>query len=132
MKKGDYVVKTTRDLKKLDDEDVLSAELVELQKVLLVDYHEVDSVPLLIFERFSDKKMVSYWIYENMEDSVLTNEKEVDESYFRTPLWIAVWRLERKAGKQDVVGQIMRSLNELIPIAIDAPPFSRMLKNKWH
>jgi hypothetical protein len=130
MKKGDYVVRTAKDPKKLKDIEILSAELVELQKVLLVDYHEVDGVPLLIFERISDSKMVSYWVYENMEDSVLTNKKKVAKSLLKTPIWIAIWSLEGKAHARIVVGQMMRSLSELVPIAIDDPPFSRMLKGR--
>ena len=128
MKKSDYVVETTKSKFEISDDDILWAELVELQKVFLMGYHEADGVPLLIFERLSDTKLVPYWIYENLEDSVFLNGKR-DKSLLEKPIWIAIWSLKRKEDERFVVGQIMHSLEELAPIAIDDPPFSHILKN---
>jgi len=130
MKKSDFIVETTKGFNEMNDDDILSAELIDLQKVFLMGYHEADSVPLLIFERISDAKMVSYWIYENLDDSVLSNGK-ANKSLLEKPIWIAIWNLKGKAYERIVVGQMMHSLDELAPIAIDDPPFSHILKNKF-
>jgi hypothetical protein len=126
MKKSDYMVKTKKDPMKMKDVDVMSAELIELQRVFMMDYHEVDGVPLFIFERISDNALVSYWIWENLDDTVFLIDDKVDKSLLEKPIWIAIWHLKRREFEQVVVGQIMNSLDELVPLAIDDPPFSHI------
>ena len=127
MKKSDFVIKTTKSKWEISDADVLSAELVDLQKVWWLEYREEDGIPSLVFQRMSDDKRVSHVIYENMELPSFSNEEEI-KSLVKKPIWIAIWRLKRRVGEHNVLGQIMFSLSELVPIAIDKPPFSNLTK----